>query len=234
MPFSTEYCLDMPADFPDAEFTQFMAVARHVLLMPTQHPSWVEFAGASNLVGWRFRASTEDWQFHKASLASIRNPDHEELFRRERALFGMFTSGVSVLESVVYAIAALASHPAVFGIAFGPGEQRICQPRRLHEWLKPHPQAAILCGILAHLLDSSEWSLWVDLRNRMSHRSDLPRIINASVGGPPPVTKPLLFAATSSTPLVDADTSDFDALHLWLAATIRELLVEAGKVAKGS
>lgn len=224
----------MPADFPDAEFTQFMAVARHVLLTPSQHPLWVEFAGASNLVGWRFRASTEDWQLHKASLACNPNPDHEELFRRERALFGMFTSGVSALESSIYAIAALASHPAVFNIAFGPSEQRLCGPHKLHQWLNPHPRASILCGILTNLLNSREWSLWRDLRNRMMHRSDLPRIIYATLGAPLPVTNPLLFAATSSTPPVDADTADFDALHLWLAATIRELFIEAGEIANAS
>src|SRR3989440_87280 len=113
MPYSTEYCLNMPGEFPDAEFTEFMAIARRNLLSPSQAPVWVEFAGATNLIGWRFRAASEDWEYHKASTANISNPTHEELFRRERALFGMFTSGVSALESAIYAIAALMSHPAV-------------------------------------------------------------------------------------------------------------------------
>lgn len=233
MPYSTELCLDMPADFPDMEFGQFMGVARCVLLAPTPHPMWIEFAGASNLIGWRFRASMEEWQLYRTSLVSIPNPNHEELFRRERALFTMFTSGVSSLESTIYSIAALMSHPNTFAIAFGPREQRACGPRRLLEWLTPHPRAAILCGILTRLLASNEWSLWVDLRNRMTHRTNLPRIIHGSVGAPAPVTNPILFAATSSTPPIDADTSDFDALQGWLAAAIRELLVEAGEVANG-
>jgi hypothetical protein len=234
MPYSPAYCLYMPAEFPDAEVTQFMAIARRVLLTPNIAPVWAEFGGATNLIGWRFRAATESWQFHKASIASYSNPTHEELFHRERAIFGMFTSGVSALETTVYAIAALMSHPAVLALPFGPVEQRMCGPARLLDWLTPHTRAAMLCGSLTRLLASTEWSLWIDLRNRMTHRSDLPRIIHASIGAPPPVTNPLLFAATSSTPHVDADTADFDALHLWLAATIRELVIEAGNVANGT
>ena len=221
----------MPKEFPDAEATQFMAIARRVLLTPNMATVWAEFGGATNLIAWRFRAASEDWEFYKASLASYSNPTHEELFRRERALFGMFTSGVSALESTIYAIAALMSHPAVLTIPFGPAEQRKCGPARLLDWLTPHARATRLCGILATLLASSEWSLWIDLRNRMTHRSDLPRNIYASIGAPPPITKPLLFAATSSTPHIDADTTDFDALYLWLASTIRELVNEAGTVA---
>lgn len=233
MPYSPAYCLYMPAEFPDAEVTQFMAIARRVLRTPNIATVWAEFGGATNLIAWRFRAASEDWEFYKASLASYSNPTHEELFRRERALFGMFTSGVSALESTVYAIAALMGHPAVLIIPFGPDEQRKCGPARLLDWLTPHTRAARLCGILTTVLASSEWSLWIDLRNRMTHRSDLPRNIYASIGAPLPITRPLLFAATSSTPHIDADTADFDALYFWLAATIRELVSEAGSVANG-
>lgn len=231
MPHCAEYCLDMPDDFPCAEFTEFMAIARRVLLNPTESPAWKEFAGASNLIGWRFRASYEDWQSHKQSLIGISNPNHEELYRRERAMFSMFSSGVASIESTMYALSALASHPTVLSFSFGPKEQRACSAHQLIKWLRPHPRANILSQVLTDLVSSPQWSLWFDLRHRMTHRSNLPRIIFASVGGPPPVTKPLVFAATSSTPDIDVDTTDFDALHSWLAITIRKLIVEGGNLA---
>lgn len=231
MAYCAEYCLEMPEDFPIEELTQFMAIARRILLKLEKSSSWVEFGGAANLIGWRYRASFEYWQTYKYSLTKFTNPTHEELFQRERALFGMFSAGVSVLESTTYAIAALLSHTSILSLKFGPDEQRACTPRRLSVWLVQYPQAAELSGILKVLLDSNELSVWIDLRNRLTHRSNLPRIIHASVGAPLPVSKPIIFAKTSSTPPIDADIADFDALHQWLAKTLRELLVVTSKVA---
>jgi hypothetical protein len=232
MTYCTEYCLEMPDDFPVEVLIQFIAAARRVLLKPNKSPAWQEFAGASNLIGWRFRASSEDWQTYKRSLATIGDAaDHEELYRRERALFGMFASGVACIESTAYAIAALASHPAVLSLTFGPNEQRACSPRKLAKWLKPYSPASSLTAVLTELVTSSEWPLWVDLRNRMTHRSNLPRMIFCSVGAPQPITKPLNFAATSSTPRVEAEVSEFDALHVWLARALRQLLVEGRNLA---
>jgi hypothetical protein len=216
--------MDLPDDFPESGLTQYMAFARHVLLEPHKSAAWAEFAGASNLIAWRYRASYEDLQSYKDSLAKHSNPDYEELYRRERSLFGMFASGVSCIESTVYSLAALASHPSLLAIPFGATEQRRCGPAALRGWVAPHATAAPLTATLDRLLSANEWSLWVDLRNRMTHRSNLPRIIDASVGAPSPPSKPINFAATSSTSVVQADPSDFDALHRWLASMLASLL----------
>jgi len=232
MTFCAEYCLEMPDDFPIHELTQFMATARRVLLNPDKSPAWKEFAGASNLIGWRFRASSEDWLAYKTSLSTVGDSaNHEQLFVRERALFGMFTAGVSCIESTTYSLAALASHPAILSLPFAAAKRRECNPRNLAEWLAPYPTAGVLADALTSVVTSPEWSLWVGLRNRMTHRSNLPRIHVASVGAPPPPTKPLHFAPTSSTPLVEADTSDFDQLHIWLAQVLRGLLVQGTSLA---
>jgi hypothetical protein len=221
---SAEYGIDLPEDFPDSELRQYMVFAREVLLKPKKSAAWAEFGGTSNLIAWRYRASYEDWQYYKNSLAKHSNPDHEELYRRERALFGMFASGVSCIESTVYSLAAIASHPAILAIPFAPPEQRRCNPSRLRKWIEPHASAAALMETLDRLLSANEWDLWVDLRNRMTHRSNLPRIVKASVGSSPPLSKPIRFAATSTTPAVEADPADFDALHRWLTQTLASLL----------
>lgn len=221
---STEFCIDLPDDFPELELTQYMAFARRILLEPAKSAAWGEFGGASNLIAWRYRASYEDWQYYRTSLSQHSNPDHEELYRRERALFGMFSAGVSCIESTVYSLAALASHPAAVAIPFGVIEQRRCNPVNLRAWLAPHPHASGVVAALDHLLAAGEWGTWVELRNRMTHRSNLPRIISVWVGPPPPPSKPIRFAATSSTSPVEAEVADFDALHRWLAQTLALLL----------
>lgn len=221
---SAEYCIDLPDDFPEVQLTRYMTAARKVLLEPIKSLQWGEFAGASNLIAWRYRASYEDWQYYKQSLASHSNADHNELFKRERALFGMFTAGVSCIESTVYSLAALASHPAVLSLPFGAVEQRHCSPSSLRDWLLPYSRASTVVSVLNELLSAKQWALWVDLRNRMTHRSNLPRVIKAWAGGPPPPIKPIHFAATSSTPDVEGEAADFDALHDWLAQTLAAIL----------
>lgn len=222
MVYCAEYCLEMPDDFPADELIQFMTSARQVLINPDVSPAWKEFGGASNLIGWRFRATSEYWSSFKAASEN----NHDEVYQKECALFGMFTAGVSCIESTTYALAALASHTNVLSLKFGPDEQRICSPNNLIKWLKPHATGKGLYGVLAELLTSSEWRTWVDLRNRMMHRSNLPRISSIYSGSMPPATKPINFAPTSSTPLVEAEFSDFDALHIWLAETLRKLLIQ--------
>lgn len=227
---SAEYCIDLPDDFPEVELTQYMAVARNVLLAPQKATQWSEFGGASNLIAWRYRSSYEDWQYYKTSLATHSNPDHEELYRRERALFGMFAAGVSCIESTVYSLAALASHPAVLGFPFGLAEQRRCSPSVLRGWLRPYSKASAVTTALDRLLAANEWELWVDLRNRMAHRTNLPRVVKAWTGAVPPPIKPIHFAATSSTSAVEAETTDFDSLHEWLAKTLKSLLSAGAKL----
>ena len=221
--YCSEYCLEMPDEFPVDELIRFIETARLVLLNPYNEISWDEFAGASNLIGWRFRASSEYWNIYKKSLDTFNESGgFEEIYLRDRALFGMFSAGVSCIESTTYALAALASHPNVISLPFGVTEQRKCSPKELKRWLSSHAEARPLVDALSNLLSSSEWSLWIDLRNRMTHRSNLPRIVNA----PPPLkSKPLHFAPTSSTRHVEAEISDFDSLHNWLAKSLSDLLI---------
>ena len=161
--YCAEYCLEMPESFPVDELIRFMAAARRVLLDPKMSAAWGEFAGASNLIGWRFRSSLDDWQTYKRSIA-VPAKDHEELYQRERALFGMFVSGVSCIETVAYALATLLSHPTLLSLPFGEKRKLRCSPGRLADWLEPYPSAGRLSRALADLVASEQWDLWVKLR----------------------------------------------------------------------
>ncbi len=132
MVFSTEHQLELPDSFPADAMVAFMAAARSIVLSPKKSEAWKELGGASNLIGWRFRSCYEDmnkyidsWKVHGANVS------FEEMYLRERALFGMFTAGVSCIESTCYALNALASHPKLLGLPFGEREQRKCNPMEL-------------------------------------------------------------------------------------------------------
>ncbi|HWG11514.1 MAG TPA: hypothetical protein VN693_08485 [Rhodanobacteraceae bacterium] len=144
----------------------------------------------------------------------------------------MFVSGVSSIESTVYAIATLAAHPTICSLQFGPAEQKACSPQNLLKRLEFFSQATEIIAVLRNLVSSKEWRMWVDLRNRMAHRSNLPRIVHIAMGGPLPVSRPILFAATSSTPSIDLGIEDFDALQAWLASELRILLLEGTNFVK--
>ncbi len=236
MPYCAELCLELPDDFPADEFIKFMAEARRVLIPGgNTSPAWKEFGGASNLIAWRYRASFDAWREYRAAVE--RHPggrNHEDLYLQERSLFIMFTAGVSCIDSTTYALAAAASDPLVCGIAFAEREQRACSPSRLSTWLAPHSNAAALVVTLNSVVSATEWELWVDLRNRMTHRSNLPRRHFASVGAPLPKVNPLNYAPTSSTPEVDANLTDWDDLHAWLATKLRELLVSGAALLRGA
>jgi hypothetical protein len=227
MPYCAELCLELPDDFPAIEFIEFMAEARRVLIPGgNTSPAWKEFGGATNLIGWRYRTSFDAWREHRAAVeAHPGGRNHEDIYAQERSLFIMFTAGVSCIESTTYALAAAASDPLICGIAFREREQRACSPSRLSTWLAPHHKAAELVAVLNSLVSAPEWELWVDLRNRMTHRSNLPRRHFLSVGAPAPKVNPLNYASTSSSPEVDAGLGDWDELHRWMAQKLKELLV---------
>lgn len=216
--------LDLPDAFPTHDYSEFMAAA-HAVLLPNRTEAWKEFAGASNLIGWRFRSSFEDMRTYIVSWQKFgANVSFEEIYLRERALFGMFSSGVSCVECVCYASYALASHPSILDLGFGEIEQRRCSPSRLEIALGSHSRAQALVSALSAVNNSKEWDLWVDLRNRMTHRSNLPRIISPAFGSTPPPAKAPQFAATSSTPAFEADESHLEALFLWLSESLSQLL----------
>lgn len=232
MVFSTVHQLDLPDDFPAEEMVAFMAAARSVMLVPTKSEAWTELGGASNLIGWRFRACHEDMRRYIESWREFgNNVSFEEIYLREKALFGMFTAGVSCIESACYALYALVSHPKLLALPFGEKEQLNCSPAELSKRLANFPDAKALTAVLNLLKTSSEWKLWMALRNRMTHRSNLPRFIYGTVGSEPARMNAQYFSATSSTPAFVAGISEHQEMYFWLSNSLRTLLVEGCSLA---
>ncbi len=221
----------MPTEFPVKEYEGFMSAAKGVLLQ-VKNNAWKEFGGASNLIAWRFRGTYEYMNHYLKSWKELgANVGFEELYRRERSLFGMFSSAVSCLESASYASYALASHPEVLGVPFGETEQRKCNPRQLRNTLASCSPGSPLVTGLSEIIDSQEWRLLIDFRNRMNHRSNIPRVISGAMGSEPPPAKALQFSATSSSPAWEADESHLMSLFCWLTRSLGQVLIGGGLLA---
>lgn len=220
-----ENAIEMPDAFPCPAFTRYREAARRVLETPYSSDAQKEFGGASNLIAWRFRACDEDWRaYQNWFVVSETQSSYEANFRCDRALFGMVTSGVSCIEAMTYSLAALASHPKILSLPFDAQRQRACNPSRLADWLQPHAAASRLERALRDLVAAAEWSFWVEFRNRMTHRGNLPRIIRVNMVAPTPPAQSLDFAATSSTSATRMDTTDVERHLGWLAERLRVLL----------
>lgn len=221
----TKNALDIPDAFPCRAFARYREAARRVLETPYGTNAQSEFGGASNLIVWRFRACHEDWHAYQNWFAvSETQSSHEANFRCERALFGLFTSGVSCIESMTYSLAALASRPHMLSLLFNAQRQRACNPSWLAARLRPYAAGGRLERALRGLVAADEWFFWVDLRNRMTHRGKLPRIIRVNVGAPTPPAQPLDFGGTSSTPAIRMDTAEIERRLGWIADRLSTLL----------
>lgn len=228
MPFAELYQLDLPAEFPLTECEAFCRAVRS--RVDTKSDAWREFGGASNLVAWRFRACVEYREQYLQSWRTRPMAGFEELYARERAFVAMFVSGVSAIESTVYACYAAGSHPAVIGLPFDEKIRRSRSgPAHFKNALEGLQSGALMVATLETMLASDEWRIWKSYRNTMAHRSNIHRIVYASIGSTPPPERIMQFAGNWSHDPMDGDEGAFIALGTWLRSTIKVLLI-AGEV----
>lgn len=229
MPYCENLCLVMPANFPCGEYTSWRIAASSVVTSASSgDPAW-EHLSASNLTAWRFRHAQESWNAIKALVQSAPNGgSHEDQYQMDCEMFEMLTAVISCVESTIYSISAVASLASVVGFVFDASAQKKgSDPTWLATKVSTHPKGGALCTELNALAASAEWKFFLDLRNRVSHRSNLSRVVRAAVGVPLPTPVPFHFSKTSNTPEIVMTIADFEARHVWFAATLRRLLIAA-------
>ena len=205
--FGDKLKLEIPESFPLDAYTRFIETAEAI----GAHNG--EFGGARNLIGWRFRSCHEHMFAYVTSWRTLgQDVGFEEIYSRERNLFGMFSAGVSCVESACYAAYAYASNSRVLGLPFGSDEQRLASLRVLQKVIAQIPAGATLLAPLDAIGKSDDWRTWVELRNRMTHRSNLPRHIRSAIGGPAPTAEAAEFAATSSTRPFSASPEELEGM----------------------
>jgi hypothetical protein len=215
-----EFCksvrLSMPESFPCGQLTTLRwRVTRRFTSRKPQ--AWAEFAGASNLIAWRFRSYVESAN----TLSSMPSASPDDIYHQEQTMFLAVCSAVSCIEAIAYATWALASDPLLLDVAFGPEEQRQANPSRVRDMLVKHTTDVEVTQPWIDVNNANEWQLLRELRIRMFHRTNLPRMIRGTSSAPP-VPLPMKFAPTSTTPALGID--QVAALEPWLANIVSALL----------
>jgi hypothetical protein len=229
VPFSEVLQLDLPDPFPVTEFEAYHRSARAMLERPSDQRR--EFNAASNLIGWRLRASIEHAQALTESWRAEGPRSFEALYVQERHLFEMFVCGVSSLEATCYsAFALLAGMDPT--IAF---DQRARKNQSTPKTLAAVAPDGPIKDAAQSLSASAEWRIWNGYRNTMAHRTSVPRLITGVGGGgdPPP---PMVFEymQTWSTERLEGNEDEVT-LHIsWLCRSSKALFVAGQAQATGA
>jgi hypothetical protein len=212
--------LDMPPDFPAAEYN---GVHARVNLTPQPQPpreNWRRFARSWNAVAHRFRACADyDDRFRESLRMHGDGPGPEVRHGQERDLYGFFTNGMSVVDSFCCALHALGEMPrsqprrdAPSGEALWPRDVR-----RAFERLFARDQVTV---ILATVLESAEYGDCLRMRNTLAHREVTSRQFFLKAGNPGP-GEPAMWGDSR------LDESLTRVHREWLAQVLSELLASA-------
>jgi hypothetical protein len=233
MVFSKVHQLDLPSNFPFTEMEAFKVAADSILRPETSVEAWQEYAGATNLIGWRFRNCHEDMERWVGSLNTHgENGDFEEEYLRDRALFGFFTAGLSCIESTCYALLALVNHLTLLNLPPQKMDKWRLYPQDVEKYLLERPETGALKTKLKELTVSDEYERLKQVRDRVTHRSNLPRNQTLGISN----NAHQVFAKTISTKLYGEETElTINELFLkdmlaWLAESVRALLVEGARL----
>ena len=198
----------MPDDFP---IESFEAIHARVVSSAARHEKATkEYYGAENGIAYRFRACCE----YSEDYSSIGNPNFEGLHFQEKALFGFFVSGLSVIESFCYG--AFMVGALIDQLAFPIADDKALRGINPGSTAKAYQNSKVagepLAKLLAGLVDDDEYKKWVNVRNVLAHRLTPGRIVGMA---------PSIWQAGHDIELTATATSDRRA---WLAKHLTSLM----------
>lgn len=209
----------MPLQFPSEVFDEYRDTGLRLMRL-AQDDHWTEFSSACTNVAWRYRACWDHAESYKACYTTL--GPIEAVYQTERHYFGTYTNGLSAIESMLYSLHALLASSKLLGWPFSETERKKRLPNYALGRIENEPQVkrrfANIHQVLRELIDCRYWLVCKERRNRMYHRSRIPR--HLAIGdGPPRFRLP----ATSSTEKDPADLASIETLVDWLSDKIREL-----------
>ncbi|MEE7624713.1 hypothetical protein V3O24_00950 [Methylobacter sp. Wu8] len=228
MILSKVHSINLPSNFPFREMEAFKTAADSILTLEIPGATWQEYAGATNLIGWRFRGCYEDMNKWIDLWNHCDKASSEEIYLRERALFGFFTAGLSCVETTCYALYALARHLELLDpqLLANKRDKWHSNPSEFNRLLLEQDETLALKARLQVLIASDDYKCLKDRRNRMNHRSDIPINYTLNMGAELPPTEKQDFVRTTSTEAFNLGVSELEAMFNWLATSVRDLLVE--------
>lgn len=211
--------LVMPADFA---VVPYEAVSKRIESRNTNDPAWVEYAGAWNAVRYRFHACvTHEEAFTRSIKQAGDAPPQPERYVQERELFNFFVNGLATIESLCYGLYTLGA--IVDGASFPMQKPYAITPQSTRKKFAARFPGEAVAGALARLVDDPQFIAWNNIRNVLAHRSAPGRTIFASVGSVPTDPTPAEWKGMNMV----LDPQALAARREWLAATIRDLLIDA-------
>jgi hypothetical protein len=173
--------IDVPADFPTGPYENIHAI---VAAKRSSHANYGHYAGASNAVAYRFKAAIEYGDAFALSLKTHSTaPAPQGRYNQEKFLFGFFSSGFSVLESVFFELFVLGAFvaPAKFPLATPQDQQLVTPKRTLVAFTSAFPADPILKTLTAVFADPG-YQAFRETRNILTHRAAPGRLMYVSIG----------------------------------------------------
>ena len=220
----------VPKEFPDEAFSHFLNLGKKAISMEPEdlaRPLLQEFGCATNIIPWRFRSGFEFKSEFVQSWEIIGNAaDHNEIYKREKSFFGWLNAEVSAIDASFHAIYVLCALKQNFNLDFSEKARRNISPKKLADQIPENVPSYLLKKSIVDVINSKEYGSVKELRNRMSHRGNIPRHIKVTPGSGPDLEF-LNYAATWSSAALVGDSSKIDEMMNWFASTMKSIL-EAG------
>ena len=213
--------LELPDDF---EYKSYEAISSLVGPLKDSHElQWKEFATAWQGVANCFRACAEHDDAFTRSIKKNAAPQQPERYYQERALFGFFVNGLSVVESTCYGLYTIGSmlKEQYFPIKTAGNKRRIKPERTADLFRTTFPNEGISCTLNA-VIGSQEYDDWKEYRNVLVHRGSPGREFQITIGSGADTHGDALWL--KGIPL-NADTTP--SRRAWLADKLQMLLREA-------
>jgi hypothetical protein len=222
--------LDLPSDFPAAEFDSaelhFRARAGTSPVDPS--PTWLEFSAAWMALAFRFAdAAYFDEKFRESLRRHGTAPALTERHAQERHLFGFFVGGLAAIESFNYGLSAIAWEAGNEEFTLTTDSQRnsVSTSSTLQRF-QAHYTNEPVTAELANVLRSTEYNEWLEVRNALAHRASPPRKHFIKLGD-----SAISEQRSSLWGDLQLDEELTYSRRVWLGNALARLLAEAGRFA---
>lgn len=172
--------VDVPVGFPSEIYDR----VHHIMnVKASGHLNSIKFSGAWNALSYRYVEADEcatQFARHFAKYGS--SPPGQERYRQERSIFDFYSAAVSCLDTVAFAIFAIASlkHGTTFLLSKNEDEKN-ATPHKLLLKLKATFPDDLITGAWSRLSSDQRTKEIRDIRNVLTHRTNPGRTYN--VGG---------------------------------------------------
>jgi hypothetical protein len=185
--------------------------------------SWHQFAGGWNAVAYRFLSCTEyNVDFTSSIIKHGNSPSQPERYNQEKLLYNFFVTGLSIIESLGYALYAIGSiiDKNNFPISSKKDLKNIWIESTISKFKKSNLLKNIsIALILEELTKSKDYKDWKDIRNILAHRSAPGR--NIFMGGND-------HGKVKWIKELQIDENTTSLRYKWLLANLKKLIEETG------